>query len=63
MTLTNTFKAVLLCGALLATLSACEKQGTMEKAGQSMDEAAEKTADKVEEIGDDVKEAVSGEAN
>ncbi len=55
----NNLKTVLLLGALLGGLSACEKQGPMEKAGENVDEALEKTADKIEEIGEDVRDGVS----
>ncbi|MEQ8859179.1 MAG: hypothetical protein RIC56_11055 [Pseudomonadales bacterium] len=59
MTHANRFRTVVILGALLGALSACEKQGPMEKAGESVDEALESSADKMEEIGDDVRDAVS----
>lgn len=39
-------------------LSACEKEGPMERAGKKVDNAAEKVGDKVERAGDKIQDAV-----
>jgi hypothetical protein len=53
--------AALIVAALLApaVLSACEKEGSAEKAGKEMDKAAKKAGDKVEQAGDKIKDAVN----
>jgi hypothetical protein len=42
----------------VAGLTACEKKGPAERAGESIDNAAKKVGDKMEEAGDKVKDAV-----
>ena len=42
----------------VAGLTACEKKGPAQKAGESIDNAAKKAGDKIEEAGDKVKDAV-----
>ncbi|MFO7602988.1 MAG: transport-associated protein [Gammaproteobacteria bacterium] len=46
----KTIASALLVSALLIPLSACEKQGPLEEAGEAID-------DKVEEVGDAVEDA------
>lgn len=41
----------------LAGLTACEKKGPAQKAGESIDNAAKKVGDKMEEAGDKIKDA------
>ncbi len=48
--------AILLSSAM-AGLSACEKKGPMEKAGQAVDDAAKKTGEAVKDAGDRIKDA------
>jgi hypothetical protein len=50
--------AVLVLGLLIAGVTACKKEGPMERAGKEMDKAAEKTGDKIEQAGDKIKDAV-----
>lgn len=48
---------LLVCGLMLVfSLSACEKKGPLQKAGEKVDKAVEKAGEKVEESGDKVKE-------
>lgn len=49
--------AILLSFAM-AGLSACEKKGPAEKAGQAVDDAARKTGEAVKDAGEAVKDAV-----
>ncbi len=49
--------AIVLSFALVG-LTACEKKGPAEKAGESIDNAAKKVGDKMEEAGDKIKDAV-----
>jgi hypothetical protein len=52
----------LLTMTLAAGLAACQKEeGPMEKAGKSVDNAAGKVGDKVEDAGDAVKDATNGD--
>ena len=48
---------LLVCGLMLVfSLSACEKKGPVEKAGEKVDDAIEKAGDNVEKAGDKIKE-------
>jgi len=42
----------------VAGLTACEKKGPAQKAGESIDNTVKKAGDKIEEAGDKVKDAV-----
>jgi predicted small lipoprotein YifL len=56
----NIFKTVgmvLLGGAMLVTLSACEQKGPAQKAGESLDNAVENAGQKMEEAGDSIRDA------
>lgn len=50
--------AILLSFAM-AGLSACEKKGPLEKAGEAVDDAAKKTGEAVRDAGDKVKDATN----
>ena len=50
--------AAIVLSFALAGLTACEKKGPAEKAGESIDNAAKKVGDKMEEAGDKIKDAV-----
>ena len=39
-------------------LAACQKEGPMERAGKSIDNAAAKTGEKIEKAGDKIQDAV-----
>jgi hypothetical protein len=55
----NTAIAIaVLVGFVVAGLAGCEKKGPAERAGESIDNAAKKVGDKMEEAGDRVKDAV-----
>ena len=49
MTLNKTLRRVLVLACLPLVLAACEK-GPLGKAGRAMDRAAEKTADKINDV-------------
>ncbi len=49
--------AALLLAFAVAGLSACEKKGPAERAGEAVDKAAQKTGDAVKEAGDKIKDA------
>ena len=51
------FAAALLLSLAVAGLSACEKKGPAERAGEAVDKAAQKTGDAVKEAGDKIKDA------
>ena len=58
---TNT-SAALLMSALLVALSGCQKQeGPAEKAGKSVDQAAQKVGQQVEKAGNSIQDAAKGE--
>lgn len=52
MKLSNTITAALLASALMITLSACEEQGPLEEAGESMDDTVEDAGDAIEDATD-----------
>ena len=49
--------AALLLAFAVAGLSACEKKGPAERAGEAVDKAAQKAGDAVKEAGDKIKDA------
>jgi len=49
--------AALLLAFAVAGLSACEKKGPAERAGEAVDKAAQKAGDAVKEAGDKLKDA------
>lgn len=54
--------ACLVAGGLLLAVSACEKkEGPMETAGKSVDNAAAKAGEKVEKAGTSIQDAVKGD--
>jgi hypothetical protein len=56
MKLVRIINAVVLLSVLFVVLPGCEKKGSAEKAGQSIDNAVEQAGDKIEEAGDAIKE-------
>jgi len=52
--------AALVVTALFVALPGCEKQGPAEQAGESIDNAAEKTGDQIEKAGDAIKDTAQG---
>jgi uncharacterized lipoprotein YehR (DUF1307 family) len=58
----NSLGSVLFASALLIALSGCQKdEGPAEKAGKSMDEAAQAVGEKVEDAGDAMQDAAKGD--
>jgi hypothetical protein len=57
MKLNRGIAAAILLSFAMAGLSACEKKGPMEKAGQAVDDAAKKTGEAVKDAGDKIKDA------
>lgn len=54
----KTVGAAVVIAALLATLSGCQKQeGPFEKAGQKVDKAADKAAEKIDQAGQKIDQA------
>ena len=53
----STLAAALLLAFAVAGLSACEKKGPAERAGEAIDKAAKNTGDAVKEAGDKIKDA------
>lgn len=60
MTYGKTFSAVLLMGAMLVTLSACEKEGPGERAGKQADKAMDSVGKSVEKAGENIQDAAKG---
>jgi hypothetical protein len=50
----------LVASALFVALPGCEKQGPAERAGESIDNAMEKTGDRIEKAGDAIKDSAQG---
>jgi hypothetical protein len=57
MKLNHGIAVAILLSFAMAGLSACEKKGPMEKAGQAVDDAAKKTGEAVKDAGDKIKDA------
>ena len=56
--ISRNFVAVLVLGLLIAGVTGCKKEGPMERTGKEIDKAATKTGDKIEQVGDKIKDAV-----
>jgi predicted small lipoprotein YifL len=59
MKLNYSVAAAILLSLAIAGLSACEKKGPLERAGQAVDEAAKKTGEAVKDAGDKIKDAAN----
>lgn len=56
--ISRSFLAAMVLGTLFIALAGCQKkEGPAERAGKAMDNAAEKTGDKIEQAGDKIKDA------
>lgn len=61
MKLVQIASAALVVSALLIALSGCERQGPAERAGENIDNAAEKTGDQIEKAGDAIQDSAQGD--
>lgn len=52
---------VLVMGAMLVVLSACEKEGPAERAGKDADKAVEKLGQQIEKAGESIQDAAKRE--
>jgi predicted small lipoprotein YifL len=59
MKLNYSVAAAILLSLAMAGLSACEKKGPLERAGQAVDDAAKKTGEALKDAGDKVKDAAN----
>lgn len=59
MKLNYSVAAAILLSFTVVGLSACEKKGPLERAGQAVDKAAKKTGEAVKDAGDKVKDAAN----
>jgi hypothetical protein len=57
MKLSHAVATAIVLSIAVAGLSACEREGPAERAGERIDRAADKAADKIERAGDKVKDA------
>ncbi|MDO8788396.1 MAG: hypothetical protein Q7J42_10045 [Sulfuritalea sp.] len=61
MKLPKTARAVVVLGAMLAALAACQKQeGPAERAGKEADKAVENVGKQIEKVGDNIQDAAKG---
>lgn len=57
----ETAKAVVVLGAMLAALAACQKQeGPAERAGKEADKAVENVGKQIEKVGENIQDAAKG---
>ncbi len=56
--ISRNFVAVLVLGLLIAGVTGCKKEGPMERTGKEIDKAATKSGDKIEQVGDKIKDTV-----
>ena len=62
MKLVNAVSTTLIMGALLLSLSGCDRsEGPVEKAGKEIDQAAEQAGDKIEEAAEEIQDAAQGD--
>ncbi|MDT8388195.1 MAG: hypothetical protein RQ736_11825 [Thiogranum sp.] len=60
----QTISAVLLASVFFLALPGCDtQQGPAESAGESIDEAAARAGDKIEDAGEAIEDAVQGDKN
>lgn len=59
MKLNNSAAAAILLSLAMIGLSACEKEGPLERAGEAVDNAAKNAGEAVQDAGDKVKDAVT----
>lgn len=52
---------LLVASALLVALPGCEQQGPAEKAGESIDDAAESAGEQIEKAGEAIKDTAQGD--
>jgi hypothetical protein len=57
MKLTKGIATALILGFAVAGLSACEREGPMERAGKAVDNAGEKVGEKIEDAGEKIQDA------
>ena len=58
----KTVSAALIMGALLVTLSACQKkEGPAEEAGKQIDQTTEKVGEQIEKTGEQIQDAAKGD--
>lgn len=57
----NIFSTVLIAGAMLLALSACEKEGPAERAGKEADKAMADIGKQIEKAGESIQDASKGE--
>lgn len=60
MKLAYIISTALFASVMILTLSSCEK-GPAEKAGASIDDAAERAGDQIEKVGDKIQDSVDGD--
>ncbi len=51
---------ILVAGAMLLALSACEKEGPAERAGKEADKAVESVGKSIEKAGENIQDAAKG---
>ena len=56
----KTFCTVLLTGAMLFVLSACEKEGPAERAGKQADKTVADVGKQIEKAGENIQDAAKG---
>lgn len=56
----KTFSTVLVMGAMLAMLAACEKEGPAERAGKQADKAVADVGKSIEKAGENIQDAAKG---
>lgn len=60
MKLGKTVSTVLVAGAMLFVLSACEKEGPAERAGKQADKAVSDVGKQIEKVGENIQDAAKG---
>lgn len=61
MKLIKPLSMTIIMGAFIAMLVGCEKEGPVEKAGKSVDNAVDKTGQQIEKAGDKIQDAAKSD--
>ena len=61
MKISQIFSTALILSASIVVLSACQKEGPMERAGKDLDKAVESVGQQVEKAGDSIQDAAKGD--
>lgn len=60
--MTKHFISILVAGALVLSLAACQREGPAERAGKEIDKAMDRAGQQIERAGDKIQDAARGKS-